>query len=245
MKTNMAFLTADWKELTLLNFRIDPILLASTLPTGLIPDVKDGAAFASLVAFDFENIRVAGVPWPGYTRFPEFNLRVYVKCEEAGRRGVMFVKELVPSRLPALIARMAYNEPYSACPMQRIVTNHHDGSQSQTTLLSWRGRVSQVKVRVGPGTSASRAGGWADWFTQQEWGFGLAHDGSLNRYHVSHPRWLFRDLHETSHDIDRLSLYGPLWARTLREAQPDSAFHAVGSEVEVYPPVDVARPHFS
>ena len=245
MKTNTPFLTADWKELTLFNFRIDPGLLASTLPTGLVPDLYEGAAQASLVSFDFENIRVAGVPWPGYTKFPEFNLRVYVRCEEAGRRGVMFVRELVPTRLPALIARMIYNEPYAACPMKRAITIEPDGTQRQVTSLLWENRLNHVSVEVGPATRPLQSESQEEWFTQQQWGFGLGHDGSLSRYHVAHPPWLFRQVQKTSHDIDWLSLYGPLWARALRDRQPDSVLHAIGSEVEVYPAVDVARPDFS
>lgn len=245
MKTNMTFLTAEWKELSFFNFRLDPVVLASTLPSGLIPDTKDGAAYASLVAFDFENIRVGGILWPGYTNFPEFNLRVYVRCVEAGRRGVMFVKELVPMRLPAVIARLAYNEPYSACPIERTVSSHEDGSQTRSTSLLWEGRVSQIQVRVGPGTYSSQKGDQAEWFSQQEWGFRQGHDGGLLRYQVDHPRWLFRELHHSHHDIDWLALYGPLWAQTLKDAQPDSVLHAIGSEITVHTAVDVVRPDFS
>lgn len=245
MKTNTPFLTAEWKELTLLNFRLEPIVLQSVLPAGLIPDLLDGDAYASLVAFDFESIRVGGVPWPGYTRFPEFNLRLYVRCEEAGRRGVWFVRELVPGRLPALIARLTYNEPYTACPMQRQVVAHDDGSRSQFTTIAWNGRINQLQVRVGPGTFSPAPGSPQHWFKEQEWGFGLSHQGELLRYHVTHPRWLLREVHEFTYDIDWLSLYGPLWAHTLGQARPVSVVHAIGSEVAVYPPVPVDRPHFS
>jgi uncharacterized protein YqjF (DUF2071 family) len=245
MKTNTPFLTAEWKELTLINFQLEPILLQSVLPAGLLPDLLDGYAYASLVAFDFENIRVGGVPWPGYTRFPEFNLRVYVRCEEAGRRGVMFIRELIPGRLPALIARMAYNEPYTACPMQRQVVANDDGSQTQFTTMAWNGKINQVQVRVGPGTSSTPPGSHGEWFKEQEWGFGLGHTGELLRYRVVHPRWLLREVHDFAYDIDWLNMYGPLWAKTLGQASPASVIHAIGSEVAVYPPVCIDRPNFS
>lgn len=245
MKTNIPFLTAVWKELTLINYRLDPAMLASVLPTGLVPDLKDGDAYASIVAFDFEETKVAGLPCPGYSSFPELNLRVYVRCEEAGRRGVMFIRELIPGRLPTLIARALYNEPYSACPMQRTFTSNEDGSQTQLTHFLWNGKSNQIEVRVGPGTSAPLAGSESEWFTEQEWGFGLGHDGDLGRYRVTHPRWLLREVHDCQLQLDWLSLYGPLWSATLSQAQPASLLHAIGSEVAVYPAVSVPRPHFS
>jgi uncharacterized protein YqjF (DUF2071 family) len=245
MKTNTPFLTAQWKELTLLNFQLDPMLLQSALPEGLVPDLLDGQAYASVVAFDFEDIRVAGVPWPGYTQFPELNLRVYVRCEEAGRRGVMFVRELIPGRLPALLARLTYNEPYTACPMQRQLVGHEDGSQTQFTTIAWNGRINQIQVRVGPGTFSAAPDSPLDWFKEQEWGFGLDRGGDLLRYRVTHPRWLLREVHDFSYDIDWLNLYGPLWAHALGSQQPVSVVHAIGSEVAVYPPISVARPNFS
>ena len=245
MKTNTPFLTAVWKELTLINFRLDPAMLTSILPTGLVPDLRDGDAYASVVAFDFEETKVGGLPCPGYTSFPELNLRVYVRCEEAGRRGVMFVRELIPGRLPTLLARVLYNEPYTACPMKREFLRNEDGSQTQTTTVAWSGKNHKIEVRVGPGTSASTQGSESEWFTDQEWGFGLGRDGDLGRYRVTHPRWLLRDVHDFKFEIDWLSLYGPIWARTLGRAEPASVFHAIGSEVAVYPAVSVPRPHFS
>ncbi len=245
MKSNTPFLTAHWKELTMLNFALEPMVLRSVLPTGLQPDLLDGQAYASLVAFDFEKVRVGGVPWPGYTRFPEFNLRVYVRCEEAGRRGVFFIRELVPGRVPALIARLIYNEPYTACPMERRAIAHDDGSQTQFTTMALSGRVNQLQVRVGPGTTCPPPGSPGHWFKEQQWGFGVGRDGELRRYHVDHPTWLVRDVQEWDYDIDWKSMYGPFWQQQLAGARPDSVLHAVGSEVSVYPAVSVSRPHFS
>src|SRR5262249_58326885 len=89
------------------------------LPPGLELDRRDGRAFASLVAFDFLDTRVLGVPWPGYRNFPEVNLRFYVR--RGGERGVVFVREFVPARLVAWLARQIYNEPYTALRMSSTV----------------------------------------------------------------------------------------------------------------------------
>src|SRR5215468_781631 len=97
--TGRPFLTARWTNLFLATYAVPDDLLRPHLPPGLELDRRDGRAFASLVAFDFLDTRVLGVPWPGYRNFPEVNLRFYVRHGE--QRGVVFVREFVPLRLVA------------------------------------------------------------------------------------------------------------------------------------------------
>ncbi len=109
------FLTAEWRNLLLINDAVDEKILSEYLPPGCELDRLDGRCFASLVAFDFQETRVFGVRWPGFTNFPEINLRIYVRFGDV--RGVVFVRELVPGRLVAAIARWLYNEPYERAKM--------------------------------------------------------------------------------------------------------------------------------
>src|SRR5882762_9370980 len=106
----MAFLTARWSNLFLANYAVPPASLEKLLVPGLDLDTRDGQAFVSLVAFDFLDTRVLGIPWPGYRNFPELNLRFYVR--QGNERGVVFIREYVAKRLVAWIARVIYNEPY-------------------------------------------------------------------------------------------------------------------------------------
>src|SRR6266851_2123050 len=117
MKTvRRPFLTARWSNLAILTWEVPPALLEPHLPAGLELDRRDGAAFASLVAFDFLDTRVLGIPWPGFTRFPEVNLRFYARRGE--RRGVVFIREFVPLAMVAWLARALYHEPYLVAPIQ-------------------------------------------------------------------------------------------------------------------------------
>lgn len=104
------FLTAAWRNLILANYRTPDDLLRPHLPPGTELDRRDGSAWASLVGFQFHDTRVLGVSWPGYRHFPEWNLRFYVRHN--GERGVCFVREFVPQRFVATVARVLYNEPY-------------------------------------------------------------------------------------------------------------------------------------
>src|SRR5258706_7301960 len=120
----MPFLTAGWSNLCLLTYAVPPALLEPRLPRGLSLDLRDGQAFVSLVAFDFLDTRVLGVSWPGYRDFPEINLRYYVR--HGAERGVVFIREFVPRRAVAFLARAVYGEPYLAAPMKSRVTQDDD-----------------------------------------------------------------------------------------------------------------------
>src|SRR5271170_8371195 len=102
------FLTAEWSNLCLVTYKVEPAFLKERIPAWLEPDLRDGSAFVSLVAFQFLNTKVWGVSWPGFRDFPEFNLRAYVRYGD--RRGVVFMREFVPQPLVAWLARSIYNE---------------------------------------------------------------------------------------------------------------------------------------
>jgi uncharacterized protein YqjF (DUF2071 family) len=108
------FLTAEWRDLVMANYAVAPRLLADFVPPGTALDFHDGKCFVSLVAFMFLDTRVLRVPVPFHVNFEEVNLRFYVKREtpEEMRRGVVFVKEIVPRLAIATVARVFYGEPY-------------------------------------------------------------------------------------------------------------------------------------
>src|SRR5271154_3596191 len=114
------FLTAEWRWLLMLNYAIDPAVLRPLVPAGVELDLWQGDALVSMVGFLFLGTRVLGVPVLWHRDFEEVNLRFYVRREtpEGWRRGVTFVREIVPRLAIAVLARVLYNEPYVACPMR-------------------------------------------------------------------------------------------------------------------------------
>src|SRR5438034_10710429 len=109
------FLTAKWHNLFLATYAVPPALLEKRLPRGLSLDLRDGQAFVSLVAFEFLDTRVLGVGWPGFRNFGELNLRFYVR--HGGERGVVFLREFVPQRFVAWVARGLCNDTDIAAPI--------------------------------------------------------------------------------------------------------------------------------
>lgn len=225
------FLTAEWRNLFLATYAVPPALLQPRLPPGLELDTRDGYAFVSVVAFEFLDTRVLGVPWPGYRDFAELNLRFYV--HRGAERGVVFVREFVPQRLVAWIARTVYNEPYLAAPLS---TERRDGPDRLTMTYRLRFAGREHVLEVTGGKPAFRPAETSDehFFKEHHWGFGRTRRGAGLRYRVEHPVWDVYRVQGHRIDLDWAAVYGPEW-EFLGKAAPVSTVFAVGSAVNVYP----------
>jgi uncharacterized protein len=231
----MGFLTAEWRNLALITYAVDPQVLAPVVPRGCTPDNRHGQAFVSLVAFEFLNTRVRGVRWPGHVCFPEVNLRFYVRRGE--ERGVSFIRELVPSAVTAWIARTLYNEPYSVARM-RSSFRRAAGRVCVDHAFSFAGTRHTLRVVASDRTTRPGDDSLAHFLKEHKWGFVPARSGAVRRYEVQHPAWdVYEDAHaEVSVDF---AAYGPRWA-FLNQAVPCSVILAVGSEISVFPHAAVA-----
>ena len=234
-----AFLTAEWRYLVMLNYDVDPAVLHALVPRHTVLDLWHGRAMASVVGFRFVRTRVLGAPIPLHRNFEEVNLRFYVRHttpEGDVRRGVVFVRELVPKAVIAMVARLAYNEPYWALPMRStvpraLVENPGQVSYQWRTGSRWQ-HVSAV-ARGEPALPATTSE--ESFITEHFWGYTRQRDGATVEYEVAHPRWRVWAAAESSLDADVPRLYGSSFARALSVA-PASAFIAEGSPVTVYRP---------
>jgi len=230
-----SFLTARWESLVLLNYRCPPELLQPFVPRGTELDSWRGTNL-SLVGFRFVDTRVAGVPVPGHRTFEEVNLRFYVKRHEADgiRRGVVFLRELVPKRLVAFVGRVAYNEPYLALPMAHDV--RLDPKNGGEATYSWKhgGLWHSLTARVQGPASRLAPGSEAEFITEHYWGYNRQRSGRTLEYRVDHPPWLVWESNDATYTSPEGSaLYGPDFSGVLTSG-PSSAFVAVGSGVEVF-----------
>ena len=226
-----SFLTARWSNLCLLTYAVPPALLEPRLPAGLSLDLRDGDAFVSLVAFDFLDTKVLGVSWPGFRNFPEINLRFYVR--HGDERGVVFIREFVPSRLVAFLAKTLYGEPYVAAPMSSCVTQD-DGQITIEHRLTFAGRGNRLRVTGCKPCSLPAADTTEHFFKEHQWGFGGTRGGKCIRYQVAHPFWEVYPVHSYDLDWNWAGVYGDEFA-FLASVRPCSVVLAAGSLIRVYP----------
>ena len=237
MKTDSApvFLTAEWRHLAMLNYEVDPKTLASCVPNGTELDLWNGKNFVSVVGFLFQKTRVLGIPVPFHHNFEEVNLRFYVrrKAPDGWRRGVVFIKELVPRRAIAWTARTFYNEPYTALPMAHRI-ELADSNEIKSATYSWRfkGNENFLRLVVHGNAQPLRVGSEAEFITEHYWGYTGQRDGSTLEYQVEHPRWRVREAKTAELHCDIAGLYGEQFCAAL-SSPPASAFLAEGSSVTV------------
>jgi uncharacterized protein YqjF (DUF2071 family) len=225
------FLTAKWHNLFLATYVVPPAILEKRLPAGLVLDLRDSDAFVSLVAFEFLDTRVFGIGWPGYRNFAELNLRYYVR--NGDERGVVFIREFVPQRFVAWMARWLYNEPYLAAPIV-VSKNSTESNVEMHYRLTYAGRDHHIHVTGSKPAMRPADDSVEHFFKEHKWGFGMTRSGKPLRYEVAHPIWDVFPVREYRLDFDFSSVYGPEWA-FLAQSTPCSTVLAAGSDIAVYP----------
>ncbi len=228
------FLTATWTDLLFFNYAVSDATLAPYLPAHLELDRWEGRAYASVVAFDFAQTRIRGlgVPsLPGLRDFPELNLRFYVR--QGDKRGVVFVREVVPNPLVAGLARVWYNEPYSAARLTRTTTPDGAGGRIERHNLVWNGHEQYVAMNVQNAPETPGEGDFRSWVINLPWGFGKGRGGRPTRFRVQHPPWRTLPVTGAEITLDFAALYGDRW-HFLRDRAPDSVVFSEGSPVTVY-----------
>jgi uncharacterized protein YqjF (DUF2071 family) len=227
------FLTANWRYVAMMNYRVDPTLLTKHCPPGVELDFHRGETFISLVAFLFLDTRVLGIAVPRHRDFEEVNLRFYVRRKSADtwRRGVCFIREIGPRQAIATVARVFYGEPYMALPMKSDIV-HRDGQ----VKVEYRWRRGKKWERISLSASgdpiSSAAGSHEEFITERYWGYTKTRDG-CREYRVEHPRWKIWPASSALLEADVAALYGDEFVAAL-SAPPVSAFIVEGSSVQVW-----------
>ncbi|MBS1807220.1 MAG: DUF2071 domain-containing protein [Acidobacteria bacterium] len=224
------FLTAEWKDLLMINYEVDPSILRPFVPHGTELDFWQGKALVSMVGFMFLDTKLRGIPIPFHRHFEEVNLRFYVrrKGPEGWQRGVVFIKEIVPKIAIATVARVCYNENYEAMKMRHEIT--------QTSVsYEWHRdhNWSMLQAQIGGDAQPWQPGSEEEFITEHYWGYARQRDGGTVGYRVEHPPWLVWRATKARFVCDIKNIYGAQFESYLT-AVPTSAFVAVGSPVTVY-----------
>ena len=227
------FLETEWRYLAMLNYEIDPEVLEPYLPRGTELDTWRGKHYISIVGLLFQDTRLYGVPVPFHRNFEEINLRFYVRRETAGevRRGVVFVKEIVPRRAITMVARAFYNENYVTMP-----TGHHIASCGAGLSVSYHWQQPEFShsllVHADGTPTLIQDDSEEEFISEHYWGYAAQRDGGTLEYEVEHPRWRIWRVNDAELNCDVERLYGALFAEYIK-GPPASALLAEGSPVIV------------
>jgi uncharacterized protein len=229
------FLTAEWRDLVMLNYEVDPRLLDKYVPCGTVLDSFLGRTYVSLVGFRFCHTKLFGsLAVPLHSDFDEVNLRFYVRRKEGdeNRRGVVFIAEIVPKQAVAKVARLIYGENYLCLPMK-----HHIESDGWKKSINYQWQVKnqwcQLTAQAMGVPKLPREGSLEQFITEHYWGYSNQRGGSSSEYHVSHVPWRVWLSTTAGFEGDASGLYGFELGQIL-QGRASSAFIADGSPVTVF-----------
>ena len=227
------FLTAEWRELIFANYSVDPALLTAYVPAKTELDFYKGQCYASLVGFNFRNVRVRGLKIPLHTSFPEVNLRFYVRYKETNewKRGVVFIKEIVPKPVISFIANTFFGEHYATMP---VSYNRKDEAGKFSVSYAWKfDSWNLLRVTANENKTGINENSEEEFITQHFWGYTSINKTKSGEYHVTHPAWQVHPVIDYEIQCDFGKLYGPEFG-FLAQEKPVSVFLAEGSAVAVY-----------
>ena len=228
------FLSAEWRNLIFANYAIDRRVLEPLVPYGTELDEFNGVCFGSLVGFYFRRVKLLGaIPVPFHTEFEEFNLRFYVrrKTETGWKRGVVFVKEIVPKLAISLVANTLYGEPYATHPMRH---RWEFAEQTQHIRYEWKvgsdwNYIDVTADRLGHPLVADSEEAF---ITEHYWGYTGRGVRRTSEYEVVHPSWSIFPVNTYDVQCNIAKLYGSQFAPFF-EQPPSSVFLADGSDVTI------------
>lgn len=227
------FLKAEWRKLLMANYEIDEKLLHPFLPAHTEIDIWEGKCYISLVGFMFVNTKVKGLKIPFHINFEEVNLRFYVRRNDGDtwKRGVVFIKEIVPKPALTLVANSIYKENYETLPM------HHKWEKLADKLsveYNWKkgGRWHSISVTANNKLSEINRNSEEEFITEHYWGYTKINGNKTSEYEVKHPRWQVYQTIDHNIDTDFSLVYGVHFG-FLNNCKPTSVFLAEGSEIEV------------
>ena len=231
--TKPVFLSARWENLIFANYVVEDELLENLVPKGTIFSRWNSKIFISLVAFQFSNTKIFGIPALLHKDFNEVNLRFYVErhSEENKRQGVVFINEIVPSKIIAWAANTIYGENYIARPMTRRIHTESDMNVFEYGIKN-EGSWNKISVRINSDPDEFQDSDQGFYITEHYWGYSKNSPSRTVEYEVEHPQWPVYRVKDYELGINFGALYGSDYS-FLTDVVPDSVFFCQGSDIKV------------
>ncbi len=214
------------------NYEIDPSLLKTYLPRNTEPDEFNGIHYISLVGFLFMDTKVMGIGFPFHRTFEEVNLRFYVRFKEEGKwkRGVVFIKEIVPKWLISFIANRLYGEKYISLPMKHAWDTSDDNTVSVEYSWKVNNKWDHIKAVADKEPAFYAEGSEENFITEHYWGYTGMRNQMTGEYQVTHPQWRIHNVRSYDIQCSTSILYGKQFESVMQQA-PRSVFLAEGSDI--------------
>lgn len=226
------FLKANWENLIMANYEVEPSILKPYLPKGVELDFYKYKTYVSLVGFMFKKTSLFGLPIPFFGSFEEINLRFYVRKVEGKKikKGVVFINETVPFKIVALLANKLYKEHYISIPTKNTI----DIGEHKHINYEWKMKNKWNSITVQSDTNKYKIepSSIEEFIFERYFGFTKLSPSRTQEYRIHHPRWMTHKILNNNIDCDFRTMYGDAFSNLNNQA-PNSIIMAEGSQVSV------------
>jgi len=226
------FLTANWKNIVMANYEVNPTVLEPYLPKGVELDYYKNKTYVSLVGFMFKKTSLFGIPIPFFGSFEEINLRFYVRRIDGKevKRGVVFINETVPFKLVALLANKLYKEHYISIPTRHKIVI----TENKEIKYEWKVNQSWNSISINSNTKQYKieSSTIEEFIFERYFGYTKIDKNNTQEYTIYHPKWKTNLVYNNEISCDFGNMYGNEFAN-LSNQKPHSVILAEGSRVSV------------
>jgi len=210
-----------WRDVAFVHWPYDAAAVQQALPAGLLVDTFEDAAWVSIVCFSTTCELGAVVPLPGPRRFPETNVRTYVRAPD-GTTGLYFFSLDVTNRANVAAGR-------AIALRYRLGDMHVDVGRLWRYQGVRRGDpAARYDIAVEP--QLEPAAGELDIFLSARWSAYAEFRGHVTRYDVRHQPWPLRHAQPTKLEQTLLQTEG------LPEPTGEACAHvAIGVDANLCP----------
>ena len=200
-------MTQRWNDLLFAHWPIPGKSIEALLPEWLEADTFQGSAWLGAVPFWLDRIKIRGVPFiPGLRRFPDLNLRTYVRDRFTGTPGFYCFSVDSSSLIAVAVAHAVYNLPYCLSEMSLEQRSEREFAFYSRRRFSRRQIIFKARYRgLGPSskTAELRAGTFEYFMAERNCVFSTNRSGQPIRANLHHVPW---PLEEAEADIERNDL---------------------------------------
>ena len=223
------FLKANWENIIMANYEIDPTILKPYLPKGVEFDLYNGKCYISLVGFMFKDTKLFNIPIPFFGNFEEINLRFYVKRKEGDfiKRGVVFINETIPYPIVAWVANKLYNEHYTVVPTKHEIIIEKN---SRKVIFEWlvNKKWNFIAVTTSNTSEKMKADSLESFIYEHYYGYTKIAENKTEEYKLQHPSWKVNQVMDYNIECDFEAMYGKSFS-ILNQTKPEAVFIAEGS----------------
>jgi len=187
-------MTQRWNDLLFAHWPIPADVMAHLLPPGLEVDLFDNYAWAGVVPFWMDRVRVRAmdqrtIAIPTTTSFCELNLRTYVRSRATGLSGVYFFSLDAESALAVLGARIVFHLPYFLANMRLDRESEGAVRYYSRRLLSSRNVEFSAKYRSLSPAPVQSGAGTIEHFLTERYCLFTSHRGRILVGDIHHLPW--------------------------------------------------------